>query len=82
MENSGELYRINPDINFACFPLLDEEYEIDEGFNLKKLAERSFGVFQEEPFEVEWLFDKSAAEEVLRYEFHPNQTVVEMKTAP
>lgn len=27
MENSGELYRINPDINFACFPLLDEEYE-------------------------------------------------------
>ncbi len=63
--------------NIFEMELLDEEYEIDEGFNLKKLAERSFGVFQEEPFEVEWLFDKSAAEEVLRYEFHPNQTVVE-----
>lgn len=59
--------------------LLDETYEIDSNFSLKKLAEQSFGVFQEKPFEVEWLFDKRVAEEVKRYEFHPKQSMQENK---
>ena len=59
--------------------LLDETYEIDSNFSLKKLAEQSFGVFQEKHFEVEWLFDKRVAEEVKRYEFHPKQSMQENK---
>ncbi len=63
--------------NIQSLELLAEQYEIEENFNLKELAENSFGVFQEEPFEVEWLFDKSVAEDVKRYEFHPKQTMTE-----
>lgn len=63
--------------NILSIELLDETYEIDSNFSLKALAEQSFGVFQEKPFEVEWLFDKRVAEEVKRYEFHPKQTMQE-----
>lgn len=57
--------------------ILPEIYQIPENFNLKKYAEKSFGVYQEEPFEVEWLFDKEAAPEAKRYIFHPSQTMVQ-----
>lgn len=63
--------------NILSLEILDESYEMDSSFNLKALAEKSFGVFQEEPFEVEWLFAKEVAEEVKRYEFHPKQTMQE-----
>lgn len=63
--------------NILFLEILEELYEIDCDFSLKALAEKSFGVFQEEPFEVEWLFAKEVAEEVKRYEFHPKQTMQE-----
>lgn len=63
--------------NISSVSVLDEQFVMDEDFNLKALAENSFGVYQEEPFEVEWLFDKCVAEEVKRYEFHPKQTMTE-----
>jgi predicted DNA-binding transcriptional regulator YafY len=63
--------------NILSIELLEETYEIDSNFSLKALAEQSFGVFQEKPFEVEWLFDKCVAEEVKRYEFHPKQSMQE-----
>lgn len=63
--------------NILSLELLDETYEIDSNFSLKALAEKSFGVFQEEPFEVEWLFASDVAEEVKRYEFHPKQIMQE-----
>ena len=44
---------------------------------MKKFSERSFGIFQEEPFEVEWLFDKEAAVNAKRYIFHPTQEMIE-----
>ena len=47
-------------------------YPID--FSLKAYAERSFGAFQEQPVDVEWLFDKEVAEEASHYIFHPSQT--------
>lgn len=65
--------------NILSIELLDETYEIDSNFSLQSLAEQSFGVFQEKPFEVEWLFDKRVAEEVKRYEFHPKQSMQENK---
>lgn len=59
-----------------------EDLEIDENyftrdpkFSLQKFAEQSFGVYQEEPFDVEWLFDKDVAESASQYVFHPTQTI-------
>ena len=45
-------------------------------FCLQKYAEESFGAFHEPPFEVEWLFDKEAAEDAALYIFHPKQTMI------
>lgn len=46
----------------------------DPDFSLQKFAEQSFGVYQEEPFDVEWLFDKEVADSAAQYVFHPTQT--------
>ena len=63
--------------NIQKIEILPETYQIPEDFSLAKHAEQSFGVFQEEPFEVEWLFDKEAAPDAKRYIFHPSQTMTE-----
>ena len=46
-------------------------------FDLNEYALQSFGAFHEEPFEVEWLFDKEVATDAKRYVFHPLQTIKE-----
>ncbi len=61
--------------NIKKVEILEKSFVPVEGFNLKKYAELSFGAFHEEPFEVEWLFDKEVAEEAAQYIFHPSQTV-------
>jgi predicted DNA-binding transcriptional regulator YafY len=43
-------------------------------FSLQKFAERSFGVFQEEPFDVIWRFSPKAAPDARQFLFHPTQT--------
>ena len=43
-------------------------------FSLQKYAERSFGVFQEEPFDVVWRFSPKAAADAWQFLFHPTQT--------
>jgi predicted DNA-binding transcriptional regulator YafY len=45
-----------------------------KGFSLQKFAERSFGVFQEEPFDVVWRFSPKAAPDARQFLFHPTQT--------
>lgn len=47
----------------------------DPSFTLQKYAEQSFGVYQEQPFDVEWLFDKEVADSAQEYIFHPTQTM-------
>lgn len=42
-------------------------------FSLQKFAERSFGVFQEEPFDVVWRFSPEAAPDARQRLFHPTQ---------
>ncbi|MDR1111585.1 MAG: WYL domain-containing protein [Deltaproteobacteria bacterium] len=49
-------------------------FEEDPGFSLEDHAARSFGSFQEEPVEVEWLFSPEAAAEAASFVFHPSQT--------
>ena len=56
---------------------LDEYFEKDETFDLKKYSEESFGIFNSKPLKVELLFDKSVKEDVLNYHFHPTQKITE-----
>ena len=42
-------------------------------FDLQEYALESFGAFHEEPFDVEWLFDKEVADEAKNFIFHPKQ---------
>lgn len=51
----------------------DDSFVRDPGFSLDAFARRSFGVFQEEPFDVVWRFLPEAATEAARYIFHPEQ---------
>ena len=44
-----------------------------ERFSLQKFAERSFGVFQEEPFDAVWRFSPKAAADARQFLFHPTQ---------
>lgn len=43
------------------------------GFSLQEYTERSFGVFQEEPFDVVWKFSPAVAEDAKEFLFHPSQ---------
>lgn len=54
---------------------LDTTFQRDASFSLQKFAERSFGVFQEEPQDIVWKFSPSVAEAVTEYEFHPAQSL-------
>lgn len=52
---------------------LDESFVPDSEFSLKAYSEQSFGVFQEEPFDVVWKFAPEVAEDAREYQFHPSQ---------
>ena len=45
-------------------------------FSLQKFVEQSFGVYQEKPFDVEWLFDAEVADSAAQYTFHPRQEAI------
>jgi predicted DNA-binding transcriptional regulator YafY len=53
--------------------ILPDVYEEDLSFSLEAHAARSFGTFQEKPFEVEWLFSPNVAENASMMIFHPSQ---------
>jgi predicted DNA-binding transcriptional regulator YafY len=44
-----------------------------QGFSLQKFAERSFGVFQEEPFDVVWRFSPKARPDARQFLFRPTR---------
>jgi predicted DNA-binding transcriptional regulator YafY len=52
-------------------------YLKDPDFNLKEYAKRSFGVFQEEPYNVTWRFSSAVADAVHEHHFHPSQKIEE-----
>jgi len=56
---------------------LESSFDPPEDFDLEAFARRSFGVFQEEPFDVVWRFLPRAAAEASEHVFHPDQTVEE-----
>lgn len=57
--------------NIREVEILNSVIENLSDFNLQKYAEESFGAYHEEPFDVEWLFDKEVSEEASHYIFHP-----------
>ena len=59
--------------------ILDEYFDRDENFNLSEYSKNSFGVYQEEPLKVVLRFDKSVAEDVKNFHFHPTQKIKEQK---
>jgi predicted DNA-binding transcriptional regulator YafY len=58
---------------------LETTFQPDSSFSLQKFAERSFGVFQEEPQDIVWRFSPAVAEAVAEYAFHPSQTLRRQK---
>ena len=48
-----------------------------EDFSLQAYADRSFGIYQDDPEDVELLFSKAAAEAALRWRFHVGQSVTQ-----
>lgn len=50
-------------------------FERDPDFSLREFAERSFGVFQEQPFNVRWKFSAAAATNAREFQFHPRQSI-------
>jgi predicted DNA-binding transcriptional regulator YafY len=54
--------------------LLEETFEEDPDFDLQAHAAKSFGAFQEEQVDVEWLFSPLVANEAVNFIFHPSQT--------
>ena len=57
--------------------LLDESFTKDKNFNLSEYAQKSFGIYQEEPLNVVLKFSKEVADEVKNYHFHPTQELIE-----
>jgi predicted DNA-binding transcriptional regulator YafY len=59
--------------NIERAELLEKSFTRRRGFSLQEYAERSFGVFQEEPFDVVWKFSPEVAADAKEYLFHPSQ---------
>jgi predicted DNA-binding transcriptional regulator YafY len=61
--------------NIECVEPLNTTFNRRRGFSLQAYAERSFGVFQEKPFDVVWRFSPNAAADAKTFLFHPTQTL-------
>lgn len=44
-------------------------------FSLTRYLERSFGIWQEEPFDVHWRFSPAVAKDAAEFDFHPTQKI-------
>ncbi len=51
----------------------DDFFERDPEFSLDAFSRNSFGIFQEDPFDVVWRFSPKAAHDAAEFEFHPDQ---------
>ncbi len=58
---------------------LTEKKFSSKGFNLQEYANQSFGVYHGEIYDVELVFSKEVADDVMKYNFHPSQKVTPQK---
>ena len=77
-EYVGDLrqYRVDRISNLT---ILDEYFEKDEKFSLTEYCKNSFSIYQEDPITITLEFDKSVAEAVLNYHFHPTQKMKQLE---
>lgn len=61
--------------NIEAVEILADTFVRDPGFDLAAFAARSFGLFQEEPYDVVWRFAPEAAEDAADFVFHPSQSM-------
>lgn len=61
--------------NIEQIEITKQPFRRRKDFSLKKYAERSFGVFQEEPLDVVWRFSAKVASDARQFLFHPTQTM-------
>ncbi len=74
--NDLRLYKVD---KISDLTILDEYFEKDESFSLTEYCNNSFGIYQEPPLAITLEFDKSVAEDVLSYHFHPTQNMKELE---
>lgn len=60
---------------FEWITLEDDIYERPADFDLQDWLAESFGIWREEPENVEWQFLPEVADEAAAYVFHPKQEV-------
>ena len=75
LSDRARAYRLFSLANIEKVELTDSSFERRQDFSLQKFAERSFGVFQEESFDVVWRFSPKAAPDARQFLFHPTQTM-------
>lgn len=73
--NDLRLYKVD---KIANLEVLEEYYLKDEKFSLTEYCKNSFSIYQEEPLNITLEFDKSVAEDVLNYHFHPTQKIKQL----
>ncbi len=61
--------------NIESVAVLDDGFARPADFDLETFAARSFGLFQEEPYDVVWRFSPAAAEDAAEFVFHPSQSM-------
>jgi predicted DNA-binding transcriptional regulator YafY len=61
--------------NIEAVNVLDDYFQRDADFRLADFAARSFGVYQQDPYEVIWKFAPEAASTAAEFEFHPTQSL-------
>ncbi|MBR3889455.1 WYL domain-containing protein [bacterium] len=74
--NDLRLYRVD---KIKELEVLEEYFEKDEIFSLTEYSNKSFKIYQEEPMNVVLEFNKSVADEVLNYHFHPTQKMKKLE---
>lgn len=73
--NDLRLYKVDKLQNLI---VTDDYFEKDEKFLLSEYCNNSFSIYQEEPMNITLEFDKSVAEDVLNYHFHPTQKMKQL----
>ena len=63
--------------NMRDVTVTEEMFEFEPAFDLGAFASRSFGAYQEEPFDVRLRFDRDAAPDASSFLFHPSQTLAQ-----
>jgi predicted DNA-binding transcriptional regulator YafY len=73
MSDRAQDYRLFSLANIEKVEVTETTFVRRKDFSLQKFAERAFGVYQEEPFDVVWRFSPKAAVDARQFLFHPTQ---------